>query len=207
MTTLSFPISKIVNGTLLHLRTTASGSLTPDSPHPRYSPPRPPHPTTFHSRYQRLHLPLSAEHVVLHPQLAHSPVIASRAMDSPRTQSTLSNSPLPPLPHRRVSNPLRYSSEHSHPLSPPRRNDIGGGSGSSSARRDADITVPEWQPDAAAKQCPICTSAFTFFNRRHHCRYSPFAPLLPMGLSKTVNVAVSSAPPAPRTASRSPPLT
>ncbi|KAF8249067.1 hypothetical protein K440DRAFT_472297, partial [Wilcoxina mikolae CBS 423.85] len=27
-----------------------------------------------------------------------------------------------------------------------------------------------WQPDAAAKHCPICTSAFTFFNRRHHCR-------------------------------------
>ncbi|TGZ80645.1 hypothetical protein EX30DRAFT_341300 [Ascodesmis nigricans] len=34
----------------------------------------------------------------------------------------------------------------------------------------APLIVPEWQPDAAAKACPICANMFTFFNRRHHCR-------------------------------------
>jgi hypothetical protein len=37
-------------------------------------------------------------------------------------------------------------------------------------RRTSVPTRPSWQPDSSAVSCPICTSAFTFFNRRHHCR-------------------------------------
>jgi hypothetical protein len=37
-------------------------------------------------------------------------------------------------------------------------------------RRTSVPTRPSWQPDASAVSCPICTSTFTFFNRRHHCR-------------------------------------
>lgn len=29
---------------------------------------------------------------------------------------------------------------------------------------------PTWEPDKSASACPLCSSAFTFLNRRHHCR-------------------------------------
>ena len=32
------------------------------------------------------------------------------------------------------------------------------------------IAVPRWQPDEEISVCPICGIAFTFWQRRHHCR-------------------------------------
>lgn len=41
------------------------------------------------------------------------------------------------------------------------------------ARRESEssIVLPSWQPDADVSHCPVCGSQFTFFYRKHHCRY------------------------------------
>ncbi|KAI4719342.1 FYVE-domain-containing protein [Aureobasidium sp. EXF-10727] len=33
-----------------------------------------------------------------------------------------------------------------------------------------EVVVPRWQPDGELSACSICGNAFTFLNRRHHCR-------------------------------------
>ncbi|PSN64956.1 hypothetical protein BS50DRAFT_601498 [Corynespora cassiicola Philippines] len=57
--------------------------------------------------------------------------------------------PLPPLPP---------------PPSFPPQNSMG------PRRRESDIVLPQWQPDADVSHCPVCKSQFTFFYRKHHCR-------------------------------------
>ena len=37
-------------------------------------------------------------------------------------------------------------------------------------RRNNSIVLPRWQPDAEVTYCPICTTQFSWFNRKHHCR-------------------------------------
>lgn len=37
--------------------------------------------------------------------------------------------------------------------------------------RNNSIVLPRWQPDAEVTYCPICSTQFSFFNRKHHCRY------------------------------------
>lgn len=34
-----------------------------------------------------------------------------------------------------------------------------------------DVILPRWQPDAEVTYCPICSTQFSFFVRKHHCRY------------------------------------
>lgn len=41
----------------------------------------------------------------------------------------------------------------------------------STPRRESDIVLPPWQPDSDVTHCPVCGSQFTFFYRKHHCRY------------------------------------
>lgn len=41
-----------------------------------------------------------------------------------------------------------------------------GGSG----RRQSEVVLPRWQPDAEVTFCPICRTQFSFFVRKHHCR-------------------------------------
>ena len=36
--------------------------------------------------------------------------------------------------------------------------------------RNNSVVLPRWQPDAEVTYCPICSSQFSFFNRKHHCR-------------------------------------
>jgi hypothetical protein len=38
-------------------------------------------------------------------------------------------------------------------------------------RRPADFELPAWQSDAEVSYCFVCRSQFTFFYRKHHCRY------------------------------------
>lgn len=34
-----------------------------------------------------------------------------------------------------------------------------------------EVAPPRWQPDAEVTYCPICRAQFSFFIRKHHCRY------------------------------------
>ena len=38
------------------------------------------------------------------------------------------------------------------------------------SERNNSIVLPRWQPDAEVTYCPICSTQFSFFNRKHHCR-------------------------------------
>ena len=38
-------------------------------------------------------------------------------------------------------------------------------------RRESDIVLPAWQPDSEVAQCPVCGNHFSFWYRKHHCRY------------------------------------
>ncbi|KIW09505.1 uncharacterized protein PV09_00381 [Verruconis gallopava] len=40
----------------------------------------------------------------------------------------------------------------------------------SNGRRQSDIVLPKWQPDADVTRCPVCNNQFTFWYRKHHCR-------------------------------------
>jgi hypothetical protein len=41
-----------------------------------------------------------------------------------------------------------------------------------SNRNIREIILPRWQPDAEVTYCPICRTQFSFFVRKHHCRYA-----------------------------------
>lgn len=34
--------------------------------------------------------------------------------------------------------------------------------------------IPTWQPDSDVSNCPVCDAQFTFWYRKHHCRYVVF---------------------------------
>lgn len=41
------------------------------------------------------------------------------------------------------------------------------------------VSLPRWQPDAEVTYCPICHTQFSFFIRKHHCRFArPLQPCL-----------------------------
>lgn len=67
------------------------------------------------------------------------------------------------------TNSLSIGSSFSrHQLQPPGHT---GGSTVRSNREFRDIVLPRWQPDAEVTYCPICRTQFSFFVRKHHCRY------------------------------------
>jgi len=58
------------------------------------------------------------------------------------------------------------SDRRSPPLERSRSNSVHSG------RNFNEIVLPRWQPDAEVTYCPICRTQFSFFVRKHHCRYA-----------------------------------
>jgi hypothetical protein len=44
-------------------------------------------------------------------------------------------------------------------------------SSSNSVHSTGGIILPPWQPDSDVAFCPVCANQFTFWYRKHHCRY------------------------------------
>lgn len=59
-----------------------------------------------------------------------------------------------------LSRPYRPSSSRMH----------SGGNGSLGGRRESDIVLPRWQSDHEVNTCPVCSTDFSFWYRKHHCR-------------------------------------
>jgi len=66
------------------------------------------------------------------------------------------------------------SGRRSPPLERARSNSV------HSNRDTREIILPRWQPDAEVTYCPICRTQFSFFVRKHHCRYAPNLYLTPV---------------------------
>ena len=43
--------------------------------------------------------------------------------------------------------------------------------------RDRELVLPRWQSDSEVSTCPVCGTSFSFFFRKHHCRYVIFCTL------------------------------
>jgi hypothetical protein len=68
-------------------------------------------------------------------------------------------------PGSSAADPIVLASSPSRPTPPSRSGHA------SPAQRDTDIVLPPWQPDSEVNYCRVCGSQFTFFYRKHHCRY------------------------------------
>ncbi|KAF3934131.1 hypothetical protein ABW20_dc0100407 [Dactylellina cionopaga] len=105
----------------------------------------------------------------LRPNLSRNPSTSSHQSTLPglpTLQIPLHSPPVPFQPHQTGS---QYSFPYATPLP-------GESRFSSSTLSEQDQRppmspeVPPWQPDSEVNNCPICTTAFSFFYRKHHCR-------------------------------------
>ncbi|KAI8932351.1 hypothetical protein NX059_010544 [Plenodomus lindquistii] len=139
-----------------HANDASSGpDARPQPPSPRYHLPQRPSPRTDSSssrsssdRKRRL---TQADSPLRRPSSMrmHSGAAAGASSADPivlDSSSPVTARPLPPLP----------------PGSPQ--------TSAGAERRESDLVLPVWQPDAEVDRCPVCRRHFTFLLRRHHCR-------------------------------------
>lgn len=101
--------------------------------------------------------------------------LPARTSSLPRSPSPTSNTgaeqntPLPPTPGAAQS-PRSHGPEAHHTPGPAPSSPSSYRAGR--APRDfSDILLPRWQPDSEVTLCPICRTQFSFFVRKHHCRF------------------------------------
>ncbi|KAF2875929.1 FYVE zinc finger-domain-containing protein [Massariosphaeria phaeospora] len=107
----------------------------------------------------------------------HSSETASRSSDRKRRLTTAESPMRRPSSIRMHSSTAGASSADpivldSPPVSmrPPPPPSIPSERSARPQRRESDIVLPSWQPDAEVSYCPVCGSQFTWFYRKHHCR-------------------------------------
>jgi hypothetical protein len=107
---------------------------------------------------------------------AHTEERSSRSSSERKRRLTTADSPSRRPSSIRMHNEVQPGSNHnpgvlgpSPAASPSQRPSLH--SHASTGRRDSDFVLPRWQPDAEVTHCFVCGSHFTFFYRKHHCRY------------------------------------
>lgn len=116
------------------------------------------------------------------PGPSQSRQASSSHLDLPARTSSLPRLPSPPSSTRAELNaslpptPEAAQSPRSH--GPEARHTPGPAPSSPSSHRAgrvprdfSDILLPRWQPDSEVTLCPICRTQFSFFVRKHHCRF------------------------------------
>jgi hypothetical protein len=127
-------------------------------------------------------------------QRPHSSETSSRSADRKRRLTT-SDSPMrrpEGRPSYHVSTgPSAAAGSAANPISldspPPSEQSHGQNSLDAPAeatRRGSEFVLPPWQPDASVTHCFVCGTQFSFFYRKHHCRYVDQLSLHPSKLQK-----------------------
>ena len=117
--------------------------------------------------------PAASNPVLLLPtrnaSLPHPTTSASQTVDASQHYRRFPSPPLPPIPQQRSRPSTLELPSSSHNRGDP----LGSGTFASGSnyQEPPEIILPRWQPDSDVTFCPICRSQFSFFVRKHHCRF------------------------------------
>lgn len=111
----------------------------------------------------------SSSHIDLPARTSSLP----RSPSPPSSTRAELNASLPPTPEAAQS-PRSQGPEAHHTPAPAAPSSPSSYRAGRAPRDFSDILLPRWQPDSEVTLCPICRTQFSFFVRKHHCRFVLF---------------------------------